>query len=266
MEKWQLEMMMDPRNRGKLPSVAPPSKKEESEEAKQWNQQIKEWSEQEAKQIDFTPQATQLKPLEACRREWIISLCRSASYDQLGAIPLRACKLIQGHIEEVCESKEEAELICKALQEGVEKVAVFIDEEGGDKLFEGAIADIMGLNSEVLDKFYQLALKLYEDKKEREFGDLSLFLLQLNPFVASYHNAVGLYHQMLSDWVEAAFHFEQARQLNPNNPYGYLNGMQAALALNQKGQALSLLDELNAIEGGAELAAIKEQAKRLVSK
>lgn len=235
-----------------------------------WNRQVRQWAEELADREDFSLQATPIKPARLCRQAFIASITEQVSFERWGGIPLRGFLLIDQEIDRVAPSKEAAELVRAQMRQGQQK---FLEQVEGERppligKHPPPLEEVMGFTPKTMELLYELVTRLLAEKRLKAYGDLILFLAQINPYVACYQVGCGIFYEMGEELEEACFYYRQARELNPGNPHGYLYGAYCALKLQKKAEAEQLLEELQLIcgnEGDRELEQLQQQGLQLLS-
>lgn len=130
------------------------------------------------------------------------------------------------------------------------------------KINEGKVLqEIIGYTAETMEKFYQIAFKLFQHQQYQEAGDAFIFLTTLNPYVYNYWLGLGMCEQLSNRFDGALIAYATAILIKVENPVPHYHSATCYEALNDYGNALASL-ELAVLYAGdnPEYAAIKKHA------
>ena len=130
------------------------------------------------------------------------------------------------------------------------------------KINEGRVLqEIIGYSFETMEKFYQIAFKLFQHQQYQEAGDAFIFLTTLNPYVYNYWLGLGMCEQLSAKYDGALIAYATAILLNVENPVPHYHSASCYQSLGDYGNALASL-ELAIMYSGEhpEHASIKEHA------
>ncbi len=102
--------------------------------------------------------------------------------------------------------------------------------------------ELIGFTSDEMNKFYQFAVKLYQEKKIDDASDVFYCLTVLNPYMHNAWICLGITEQMKQNFECALYAYSMAMVTHSKNPYPYLLSVECYLQLNLKEEALSALD------------------------
>lgn len=88
-----------------------------------------------------------------------------------------------------------------------------------NQLAEGkSFQEILGFNSQTMDKFYGAAHNLFQQQKYEEAADAFVFLTTLNPRVHNYWLGLGMSHQLNQEYDNALLAYSMATLTDAENP------------------------------------------------
>lgn len=118
--------------------------------------------------------------------------------------------------------------------------------------------DILGVNEEVLKKYFSIASNLHEKKRYSEAKDAFLFLCVLDPTISNFWQGLGLAEHCQENYAEALQAYVMGLSSDPDNPSLLANTAQCYLALGEKKAAEETAKEAIEICGNSnEYASIK---------
>jgi tetratricopeptide (TPR) repeat protein len=143
--------------------------------------------------------------------------------------------------KEICEVLQNAEQVSK------DNEKLLCDKEFLEEKFQKLtnLLELLGLNQEVYDVFFETANKLYEDDKFEEASDAFAFLNTLAPIEYFPLFMLAASEQNLGNFQEAIKVYEQAAQLEPEFPMTYI---QMAFCSKQLKQESSFKEHFKAAE------------------
>lgn len=110
------------------------------------------------------------------------------------------------------------------------------------------LADQLKITSDEFASFYEVGLKLYEQKKHLEAARVFQFLTVLNAFRFEVWIARGMCHQILQEWFHAIHSYTMASLSNPLDPISYIYAAECFIEIkdweNTKG-SLGLAEYFN---------------------
>lgn len=127
--------------------------------------------------------------------------------------------------------------------------------------------EIWGLSPERVEKIYQFACDLYDEKCYKDASDLFLLLTTLNPNRFHFWKGLGFSIQQQADFAPAALAYECAFAIDPKSAELYPYYLRCLCALNRREQALIVWQELLNKEfedAPGELAKIRSQCETLM--
>lgn len=78
--------------------------------------------------------------------------------------------------------------------------------------------ELLGIEEESMDSFYQKARSLLEAGRHRDAGDVFIFLTTLNPFVSAYWLGLGMCEQFEEEYKQALIAYSMASIGDRTNP------------------------------------------------
>lgn len=127
--------------------------------------------------------------------------------------------------------------------------------------------EIWGLSDERVEKMYQFACDLYDEKRYKDAANLFMLLTTLNPHRFTFWKALGFSIQQQCDYAPALLAYECALELDPGSAELYPYYIRCLCELNRREQALVLLQEIqdkNFNESPGELERIRTQCEIIV--
>lgn len=100
-----------------------------------------------------------------------------------------------------------------------------------------AAQQLLGISDDVLEKYYEVALHLLDQKKWDSARDAFLFLTFLNPCMHNFWMGLGIAEQWQRHYESALLAYSMAETTDPGDPAVYANEFQCNLALNAKEEA-----------------------------
>lgn len=130
------------------------------------------------------------------------------------------------------------------------------------KINEGKVLqEIIGYTHETMEKFYQIAYKLFQHQQYQEAGDAFIFLTTLNPYVYNYWLGLGMSEQLSNKYDGALIAYATAILIKVENPLPHYHSASCYLALKDWVNAIASLDLAILYAGDhPEYAAIKKYA------
>lgn len=92
---------------------------------------------------------------------------------------------------------------------------------------------ILGVSDEVLERYYQTAWRLLEEKNWFDAMDAFLFLNFLNPFVHAFWIGLGIAQQSQKKYSDALVAYTMAEATDPTDPVAFANAFQCGLAIGE---------------------------------
>lgn len=127
--------------------------------------------------------------------------------------------------------------------------------------------EIWGLSAERVEKMYQFACDLYDEKRYKDAADLFLLLTTLNPHRYNFWKGLGFCIQLQSDFAPAALAYECAFAIDPKSAELYPYYLRCLCELNRREQALVVWQEMldkEFDETPEELERIRTQCEAIV--
>lgn len=103
--------------------------------------------------------------------------------------------------------------------------------------------ELLGVSDEVLQKYFNAARRLLDDKKWFDARDAFLFLTFLNGFVHDHWIGLGIAQQSQGRYQEALMAYIMAEATDPSDPVAPANAFQCAAALHELEYAAYSLDK-----------------------
>lgn len=91
--------------------------------------------------------------------------------------------------------------------------------------------ELYGISDEVLDAYYNAALKLMYDNRWEEAVDAFTFLIYLSSTIQRFWMGLGISLQTLKKFTEALQVYQVAEVLDPLDPFVHANSFQCCMAL-----------------------------------
>ncbi len=111
------------------------------------------------------------------------------------------------------------------------------------KINEGKVLqEIIGYTPETMEKFYQVAYKLFQHQQYQEAGDAFIFLTTLNPYVYNYWLGLGMCEQLSHKYDGALIAYATAILINVENPVPHFHSAACYKELGDLGNALASLE------------------------
>ena len=111
------------------------------------------------------------------------------------------------------------------------------------KINEGKVLqEIIGYNPETMEKFYQVAYKLFQHQQYQEAGDAFIFLTTLNPYVFNYWLGLGMCEQLCNKYDGALIAYATSILIQVDNPVSHYHSAACYLAMNDEGNAIASLE------------------------
>lgn len=131
----------------------------------------------------------------------------------------------------------------------------------GSLLTGGTEQDFFKISDRMLERYYQIAERLLQDKRYDEASDAFFFLIYLNPYYHSFWVGLGVAEQGRGNFSDAAFAYLMAQATKKEDPIPYLNIAKCYLALGEKEVACENID--HAINYSSEYDSVNTEAKEL---
>ncbi len=130
------------------------------------------------------------------------------------------------------------------------------------KINEGKVLqEIIGYTPETMEKFYQIAYKLFQHQQYQEAGDAFIFLTTLNPYVYNYWLGLGMSEQLCNKFDGALIAYATSILIKVENPISHYHSATCYTALKDYGNAIASLDLAIMYAGDhPEYASIKKHA------
>ncbi len=128
--------------------------------------------------------------------------------------------------------------------------------------------EIWGIPEEKIDKIYQFACDLYDEKRDEDASDVFLLLTTLRPDGLAFWKGLAFSSQRKSDFAAALIAYEYALALDPTHAELYPYYLRTLCELDRKEQALIVLKELmdrDFDDSAATLRIIRTQAEAVVT-
>lgn len=127
--------------------------------------------------------------------------------------------------------------------------------------------EIIGYSDEVMEKFYQAAYSLFQQKRYQDSADAFTFLTTMNPYVHNYWLGLGMSEQLIENYEGAAIAYGMAVMTDATNPVPLFHSSTCAYLLGDYEGALATLQEVVQRCGDqAEHQKIKQDAETLKQK
>ena len=111
-------------------------------------------------------------------------------------------------------------------------------EQFRDAIHDGkSLQEMIGYSDELMQKLYESALEVFNEKRYREAADGFLFLTTLNPYVYAYWLGLGMSEQLLEEYEQAILAYECASSCETQNPAPHYYLAACHLLLNEKEEA-----------------------------
>lgn len=111
------------------------------------------------------------------------------------------------------------------------------------KINEGKVLqEIIGYSPETMEKFYQIAYKLFQHQQYQEAADAFIFLTTLNPYVFNYWLGLGMCEQLCGKFDGALIAYATSILINVTNPIPQYHSSACYKALNDSGNAIASLE------------------------
>lgn len=104
----------------------------------------------------------------------------------------------------------------------------FIEEANNNN--QGVMQAALAVSDEVLERYYQAAAYLLEQRRWEDARDAFKFLTFLNPTVYNFWVGLGCAEQSMGHYDAAIVSYEMAKLTNPENPVPFANSYQCAIA------------------------------------
>lgn len=114
---------------------------------------------------------------------------------------------------------------------------LFYDENFAKQAFEKGLGHsqaVLGVSNEVLQRYYQAAIKVLEKQDWKNAVDAFLFLTYLNPLIYNFWLGLGVAQQSMGEYEAALTTYLMVEKLNPEDPVCYANAFQCCAALGDK--------------------------------
>jgi type III secretion system low calcium response chaperone LcrH/SycD len=111
----------------------------------------------------------------------------------------------------------------------------FIDE---DQCFQ----DVVGFEQEVMDEFYRVAHRIFQEGRYYEAADAFVFLTTLNPYVYEYWLGLGMAEQLTEDYPSSLTAYAMAIANDDSNPLPYYHSAHCYYQMDDKEKALASLE------------------------
>lgn len=102
--------------------------------------------------------------------------------------------------------------------------------------------EIIGYNSETMERFYQGAFKLFQKQAYAEAADAFIFLTTLNPYVHNYWLGLGLAEIKNEEFESALVALGMAGMAEPDNPVSNFHSAHCYHLLGDYQTATTMLD------------------------
>lgn len=142
------------------------------------------------------------------------------------------------------------------------------DEFVQKQLAEGkTYQEILGYSDEEMEKFYQVAVALFQKEKYEKAADAFVFLTTLNPRVYVYWMGLGMCEQVREEYENALIAYEVAIETIPDDPSAYYYAGICHLRLEERLLARENLKEaIYLCKQQPQNKALKESAEELLKK
>lgn len=104
-----------------------------------------------------------------------------------------------------------------------------------------ASQQLLGISDEVLEKYYEAATALLQQKKWDEARDAFLFLTFLNPTIHNFWMGLGISEQWQHRYDSALLAYSMAESTDPQDPAVFANEFQCNMATGAKEAAAASL-------------------------
>lgn len=154
------------------------------------------------------------------------------------------------------EEMEEFKIPEEAIENLKDLQAIREQMKGGETFQE-----IIGYTPEAMEKFYQIACKLFERQEYEKSANAFVFLTTLNPMVHGYWLGLGMSEQLDGGYQGALLAYAMAILTNVENPIPYYHSASCYQLLDDRENALCSLEmAIKCAEGKEEYVGLKEQA------
>ena len=127
--------------------------------------------------------------------------------------------------------------------------------------------EILGYDNEIMEKFYQGACRLFENRRYDEASDAFVFLTTLNPYVHNFWLALGMAEQSREEFSAALVAYGMAGINDPSNPVSLWHTAHCHYLMSEPRQAREMLERLlNVCEGREEHTELVSRGKTLLNR
>jgi type III secretion system low calcium response chaperone LcrH/SycD len=102
--------------------------------------------------------------------------------------------------------------------------------------------DILGFSDETMEKFYNAAYSLFQNKRYLDAANAFLFLVTLNPYHYDYWLGLGAATQWCGDYEAAVDAYEMAAICELDSPVPYFHLAKCLFAMHERESALQAID------------------------
>lgn len=157
-----------------------------------------------------------------------------------------ALKLAQSLTELI---EQQPELFTQEVFDEIEQIAALSDKIASDEMGYsehiakgGSLQEFAGVSDAAIDKLYQAAKQLYEQKRYDDASDAFYFLVGLNPEFTAFWLGLANAEFHCKRYKEALAAYSNATQAGSYNPIVHLSISQCYQALQDKDSAINTLD------------------------